>query len=256
MSYPTAYPSPPPPTTNSLSSHQRTQLRRTTQKLGRILGTTPALIEESDEMPSTLPLQLQRLAVPLHVQLSSVYDDGTALNRYPSRSSSDSDSGLSSSSSSESHRRTRSVHQNPETYPKVERPFLRIAVGGKKSSKRDSTMAHPQSPPGYDPRHTSFTIPASRAPASFNAIPPPPPSPYGASGAGADPYHPSTTSARRHKMDRLRRTLGEGVPLDLVFREEEQVQERERYGTPMPPAYPHGAPPQARRQKRVPVPFA
>ncbi|KAJ7621432.1 hypothetical protein FB45DRAFT_929213 [Roridomyces roridus] len=207
-------------------------------------------------MSSTLPLQLQRLAVPLHVQLSSVYDDGTAVNRYPSRSSSDSDSGLSSSSSSsDSHRRPRSVHQNAETYPKVERPFLRIAVGGKKSSKQDSTTMTPQSPPGYGPRHTSFTIPASRAPASFNAIPPPPPSPYGGSAAGADPYHPSTTSARRHKMDRLRRTLGEGVPLDLVFREEEQVQDRERYGTPVP-TYPHGAPPQARRQKRVPVPFA
>ncbi|KAJ7489112.1 hypothetical protein FB451DRAFT_1166828 [Mycena latifolia] len=237
MSYPTriAYPS-PPPTTNSLTSQQRSQLLRTTQKLGRLLGTTPALIEESDQMPSMpnlplVPLNLQRLAVPLDALLSSVYDDDDSLVRYPS-----SDTAVSSASSHSSLKRngsissdsmystksgrtalspTQSVHAN-ESWPKADRPFLRIAV--KRPSKLE---AIPQSPPAtgapppytYAPAapHTSFTIhpiPATRSPAAA-----PPTSPAFAL--------PSASSLRRQKMDRLRRTLGDGVPLDLVFPEEE-----------------------------------
>ncbi|KAJ6516906.1 hypothetical protein C8R47DRAFT_1032392 [Mycena vitilis] len=226
MSYPTkiAFPT-PPPTTNALTSQQRSQLLRTTQKLGRLLGTTPALIEESDSMPSMLPLNLQRLAVPLHIQLSSTYDDDDALVRYPSSDTSGSERGslkrnssVSSGYSSNSGRSspsTQSVHVN-ESWPKADRPFLRIAT--KRSSK---LAAIPQSPPpgaspppsytySPEPAHTSFTIrpiPVSRA---YTAPPPPP--------AFAIP---SNNSMRRQKMDRLRRTLGDGVPLDMVFPEEE-----------------------------------
>ncbi|KAJ7650892.1 hypothetical protein FB45DRAFT_889038 [Roridomyces roridus] len=231
MSYPTkvAYPS-PPPTTNSLTSYQRTQLLRTTQKLGRILGTTPALIEESDELPCTLPLNLQRLAVPLHIQLSSVYDDGVALNRYPSSDSALSSSSslgsslkrTSSTSSLHSHRRTKSVHRN-ENWPKVDRPFLRIAL--KKLSKLETI---PQSPPAYcetfESAHTSFTLSPSRAPVPSISAP--------ATFAAL----PTSSSLRRQKMDRLRRTLGEGVPIDLVFPDEETF--------PVP-AYPHDSVPDA-----------
>ncbi|KAJ6551125.1 hypothetical protein B0H19DRAFT_1263817 [Mycena capillaripes] len=228
MSYPTkiAFPQ-PPPTTNSLTSQQRNQLLRRTQKLGRLLGTTPALIEESDEMPSMLPLNLQRLAVPLHIQLSSVYDDGDALVRYPSSDtavSSGSESGslkrnssLSSEYSTKSGRsspNTKSVHVN-ESWPKADRPFLRIAV--KRSSKLEAIPQSPPAtgspPPAYspEPQHTSFTIrpiPVSR---SHMSAPPPPPT----------FAIPSNNSMRRQKMDKLRRTLGDGVPLDLVFPEEE-----------------------------------
>ncbi|GAV98683.1 hypothetical protein LENED_000076 [Lentinula edodes] len=35
----------PPPTTNALTSQQRTQLLRSTKKLGRVLGITPQLID-------------------------------------------------------------------------------------------------------------------------------------------------------------------------------------------------------------------
>ncbi|KAJ6530456.1 hypothetical protein DFH09DRAFT_1326787 [Mycena vulgaris] len=37
-----------PPTTNALSPHQCSHLRRSTQKLGRLLGSTPALIEQQE----------------------------------------------------------------------------------------------------------------------------------------------------------------------------------------------------------------
>ncbi|KAK7052075.1 hypothetical protein R3P38DRAFT_3386623 [Favolaschia claudopus] len=220
--YPTkiAYPS-PPPTTNSLTSRQRTQLLRSTQKLGRILGTTPALLEESEPMPSMLPLNLQRLAVPLHIQLSSVYSDDEALGRYSSDTLVDSgsergsptslkrNSSLSSEYSSKSGRN--SPFENPKSYrgneswPKADRPFLRVAV--KNPSKLETI---PQSPPPYsqEPPHASFTI--RPVPASHTHAPPPPSFAI-----------PTANTLRRQKMDRLRRTLGDGVPLDLVFPDEE-----------------------------------
>ncbi|KAJ7722882.1 hypothetical protein DFH07DRAFT_284100 [Mycena maculata] len=228
MSYPTkiAYPC-PPPTTNSLTSQQRSQLLRTTQKLGRLLGTTPALIEESDSMPSMLPLNLQRLAVPLHIQLSSVYDDGDALNRYPSSETSSTSSNgsplslkRSSSSASEYSSRsgrtlvnsTTSVHVN-ESWPKADRPFLRIAT--KSPSKLEAIPQSPPAtgspPPAYSPEppHTSYTIRPVHT--RRNSAPPSPPA-----------FDiPNPNSVRRQKMDRLRRTLGDGVPLDLVFPDEE-----------------------------------
>ncbi|KAJ7149126.1 hypothetical protein C8R46DRAFT_1359116 [Mycena filopes] len=223
MSYPTkiAFPC-PPPTTNSLTSQQRSQLLRTTQKLGRLLGSTPALIEESDAMPSMLPLNLQRLAVPLHIQLSSVYSDEDH-GLYPSPSS-DSGSGSERSSPTSSLKRssslssqhsystrsgtpttTKSVHVN-DAWP-AERPFLRI-----RAQAAPGLEAIPQSPPPYSAdapqsHHTSFTIrpaPAARYPAG-------PPAPAFTM--------PSQNSVRRAKMDKLRRTLGDGVPLGLVFPE-------------------------------------
>ncbi|KAF8176345.1 hypothetical protein K438DRAFT_1979139 [Mycena galopus ATCC 62051] len=229
MSYSTkiAYPS-PPPTTNSLTSHQRSQLLRRTQKLGRILGTTPALIEESEPMPSMLPLNLQRLAVPLHIQLSSVYSDDDALGRYSSSEtlvSSGSERGSptslkrnSSVSSDYSMKSGRSspadsVHHINESWPRADRPFLRVAV--MKPSKLETIPQSPPatgSPPSYysqEPSHQSFTIcpiPASRRHPSA-----PPPS----------FALPTNSSLRRQKMDRLRRTLGDGVPLDMVFPEED-----------------------------------
>lgn len=208
---------------NALTSQQRSQLLRTTQKLGRLLGTTPALIEESDEMPSMLPLNLQRLAVPLDALLSSVYDDDHSLARYPSsdttassvsshgslkRNSSSSSDSRYSSKSARGAGQTQSVHVN------ADRPFLRIAV--KRPPQLESIPQSPPAdacapPPPYSPAapHTSFTIrPIPTVRASATAPPP----------AFAIP---SAGSIRRQKMDRLRRTLGDGVPLDLVFPDEE-----------------------------------
>ncbi|KAJ7054175.1 hypothetical protein C8F01DRAFT_1164207 [Mycena amicta] len=219
MNYPAkvAFPT-PPPTTNALSRHQRSQLLRTTQKLGRLLGTTPALLEETEDMPSQLPLNLQRLAVPLHVQLSSTYTDDDALVRYPSSDtlfSSDYDSPSylkrSSSASSEKSRRSfdsaKSVQIN-ESWPRpqTERPFLRIA---KLDTIPQSPPAHGSySPPPPYSSHMSYTIPASRTPST---------PPHTAPAFAA---MPSANSVRRQKMDKLRRTLGDGVPLDLVFRDQ------------------------------------
>ncbi|KAJ6482560.1 hypothetical protein C8R45DRAFT_1215329 [Mycena sanguinolenta] len=228
MAYSTkiAFPS-PPPTTNSLTSHQRSQLVRKTHKLGRLLGTTPALLEESEPMPSMLPLNLQRLSVPLHIQLSSVYSDDDALARYSSSEtlvSSGSERGsptslkrnssISSDYSSKSGRSSpaHSVHIN-ESWPKADRPFLRVAV-----MKPSKLEAIPQSPPATgspspyyspEPRHTSFTIS-------------PIPTSRGHPSASSPSFAlPTTNTLRRQKMDRLRRTLGEGVPLDMVFPQED-----------------------------------
>ncbi|KAJ6606853.1 hypothetical protein B0H10DRAFT_1956757 [Mycena sp. CBHHK59/15] len=209
----------PPPTTNALTSQERSQLLRTTQKLGRLLGTTPQLLEEG--MPPPIPLNLQRLAVPLHMSLSSKYSDDDALVRYPSTdtvvssSSSNSLKRNSSVSSSDSSYSTKSgFHgmQSPpsnEYWPRSDRPLLRIAL--KRLSKLETI---PQSPPAtsappaiYCTDHTSFTIRPVQTPKNA------PPSPSFSI--------PSANSMRRQKMDRLRRTLGDGVPLDLVFPDEE-----------------------------------
>ncbi|KAF7316521.1 hypothetical protein MIND_00171300 [Mycena indigotica] len=188
MAYPTQVSC--PPTTNALSNQQRSQLRRTTQKLGRILGTTPTLLEEKEEMPLQLPLNLQRLAVPLHVQLSSAYSDDDALVRYPSTTS---------------HKSRRSIESDkpsdPWCRPPSDRPYMRIA-----NPTPHSPPAHgPYSPPppySAQPHHTSYTIPATR-------MPPSSPPAFG-------PV-PSANYQRRQKMDKLRRTLGDGVPLAMVF---------------------------------------
>ncbi|KAF7313861.1 hypothetical protein HMN09_00543700 [Mycena chlorophos] len=168
-----------------------------------------------------VPLNLQRLAVPLHVQLSSTYSDDDALARYSSDSlfSSDYDtpSYVKRSPSVASDRSRRSVDSNKSTYsneswprPQAERPFLRIAVDH--PSRLDPI---PQSPPAHgsyspppaysiQPAHASYTIPASRT-----TVPP--------RTSPAFATMPSSSSKRLAKMDRLRRTLGDGVPMDLVF---------------------------------------
>ncbi|KAF7324678.1 hypothetical protein MKEN_00509300 [Mycena kentingensis (nom. inval.)] len=224
--YPTkvAYPC-PPPTNNTLSSHQRSQLLRTTTKLGRILGTTPALLEESEEMPTPIPLNLQRLAVPLHAALSSKYTDDDALVRYPSSGSdtlfsSDYDTpsymkrspSVASDRSRSSFESAKSMPIESWPRPQTERPYLRVAIHNSPSKLADI----PQSPPAYSVhapgpnayphQHTSYTIAPARSPHA-------PAAPHGQAFAAM----PSQNSMRRQKMDKLRRTLGENVPLDMVF---------------------------------------
>ncbi|KAJ7220739.1 hypothetical protein GGX14DRAFT_431907, partial [Mycena pura] len=210
-----------------LTSQQRSQLFRTTQQLGKVMGTTPALLEATEPMPSKLPLNLQRLAVPLHIQLSSTYTDDDALFRYPSSDTSASDydtpsylkrtpSRSSQKSGRSSIDSANSVYCN-ESWPRsqADQPFLRIAVPppSKLHSIPQSPPANGPPPPAYsvDGPHPSFTIrpvPASRMPP--------------ASSPGAPAFViPSANSLRRQKMDRLRRKLGDGVPLDLVFPDEE-----------------------------------
>ncbi|KAF7324680.1 hypothetical protein MKEN_00509500 [Mycena kentingensis (nom. inval.)] len=182
--YPTkvAYPC-PPPTNNTLSSHQRSQLLRTTTKLGRILGTTPALLEESEEMPTPIPLNLQRLAVPLHAALSSKYTDDDALVRYPSSGSdtlfsSDYDTpsymkrspSVASDRSRSSFESAKSMPMESWPRPQTERPYLRVAIHNSPSKLADI----PQSPPAYSVhapgpnayphQHKSYTIAPARSP--------------------------------------------------------------------------------------------
>ncbi|KAJ6537591.1 hypothetical protein B0H10DRAFT_2141785, partial [Mycena sp. CBHHK59/15] len=213
----------PPPTTNALTSHQRSHLRRSTQKLGRLLGSTPALIEESDEMPETLPLNLQRLAVPLHIQLSSTYTDEDDLARYSSSfSRSSSESSSSDDSMYSTSRRTKSVH----VHNTCEQPYLRIAPS------TSVHHPHPHASPAYSPpAHTSYTL-RPVAPTHRTSAPPPP---THRSPQRTDAFTPQSESTmRRQKMDRLRRTLGDGVPLGVVFpqegpRSDSRTQQRSRW---------------------------
>ncbi|KAJ6601977.1 hypothetical protein DFH09DRAFT_1069521 [Mycena vulgaris] len=82
--------------------------RHSKWKLGWLLGSTPALIEHQESMPDMraflsslshlmptlgpIPLNVQRLAVPLHIQVSSTYTDDATVPRYSVRASSESSS--------------------------------------------------------------------------------------------------------------------------------------------------------------------
>ncbi|KAF9465978.1 hypothetical protein BDZ94DRAFT_1252722 [Collybia nuda] len=215
----------PPPTTNSLTAQQRMQLMRSTKKLGRILGTTPHLVDTSNS--SALG--------PMHIQLPF---DSVERYTYP-RASMDS---ISSSSSSGSLSNSLISVEHPASSTQSLRSTSTRArsVRSKKSTaSSDSSDSWPsRKPPMLRLAMTSSleTIPASPLVAATPAIYTRPRasfidvgedthftiSPSSSSSPETSPTSPtftipSATTERRHKMDRLRRKLGEDVPLDLVF---------------------------------------
>ncbi|PPQ78337.1 hypothetical protein CVT26_007703 [Gymnopilus dilepis] len=233
---------PPPPTTNELTAQQRTQLVRTSRKIEQLLGTAPRFIDTS-------------LTEPIHVTLSR----GISQRRLTKtrRSSVDSTSSASSSESSPppkfvqrssslsgnfsgmhkatsgSHRSSRSTSSialeswvNDQTIP-----VLRLAV----QSILETIPASP------DPTQTTFTDTANKplpnAPEAGSIFP--------AHKAVSSPRSsvilppltiPSPSSLRKQKMDRLRKKLGDDVPLELVFPKEHDVKHSENIPSHAPPA--------------------
>ena len=194
---------PPPPTTNKLDSVQRTRVIRSSRKLGAVLGATPFLIESSGcSIPATL---------------------------HPASSQHEKDRGrVASPTQIKRHRRQCSIFEEPpisseisHTYdPRSSKESLLTMVGSSMdevpmplalvSKPRRSGDAPgplvlcvnsvPLSPPD------SHSVPLS--PLSANTEVPPTPT---------TPIEPSRAEARRRKMARVVRTLGENVPAELVF---------------------------------------
>ncbi|RDB16451.1 hypothetical protein Hypma_002831 [Hypsizygus marmoreus] len=267
----------PPPTRNSLTAQQRMQLMRSTKKLGRILGTTPHLIDtthadamgefhppdvsESDEnlTPSAAPLHIR---LPLTAQdkrqsaksyqrasmdsisskssmtsissgsasLESAAPSSPTLSRSGSLRSSR--SSISSSKSSNSSSSADSWSINRKNRP----PMLRLAV----ASPLETIPASPLTtdPPVYGHRRScsvdGFPVPPparyrNTLQPSITPSPSPSPSPPRSHSLSPIPSSPQTSpssptfnipsvsSERRMKMERLRRKLGEEVPLEMVF---------------------------------------
>ncbi|KII85675.1 hypothetical protein PLICRDRAFT_178713 [Plicaturopsis crispa FD-325 SS-3] len=213
---------PPPPTSNSLTSHQRHHLLRTTKKLGQVLGSTPRLVDDSVEPPSSE----RQSSKPKQTISTSMLRRGKSVSASSaeSPSSSASASPRSTSSSHSANKYAESVNTveswrtcSPSRLP----PLLRLAL--------DVPAQGPPSISGAAVSPALETIPASPPPPyahtrtkSFSAsrytLTPPRADPYPADPAGDDPaFKVSSTAGRREKMERLRRTLGDGVPAELVF---------------------------------------
>ena len=198
---------PPPPTTNKLDSAQRIRVMRSSRKLGAVLGATPFLIESSGcSISATLhPASSQRksdhgrVASPTqmkrHRRQGSIFEEPPipseilpfASHSRDPRSSKESLLTMAGSSTDE-----------------VPMP-LALAVKSRRSGDAPSPLvlclnSVPLSPPD------SHSLPLS--PLSANTEVPPTPT---------TPIQPSRAEARRRKMARVVRTLGENVPTELVF---------------------------------------
>lgn len=173
----------PPPTTNKLDAVQRARVMRYSRKLGAVLGTTPFLLESCG---STVPVTLSRL------------DSRTKRH----------------------HRHhERSVFDEPRSSTES---LLSTTESDDSSVESDVPLVVTTKPHnlGGKPRPVIFldAVPLSSSDSRVQATPrltrspsldiPPTPT---------TPTQASSVEARRRKMARVMRTLGENVPPELVF---------------------------------------
>ncbi|KAI0339311.1 hypothetical protein BDW22DRAFT_1487083 [Trametopsis cervina] len=178
----------PPPTYNTLTNAQRTQLLRTNAKLGQVLGSTPHVMDEMSTFSRTL-----------------AQADGKGGRRSVDSSSSYASSSTARSSA-DSHRPTQPQRvETPHSerawrvrFPLKRPPILRI---GKNPRPLEPI---PGSPAGEWREGSSSQSSLSSLDSD---VPPSPPS----------FSIPSEASMRRQKMRRLAKKFGEGVPVHLVF---------------------------------------
>ncbi|KAI0690337.1 hypothetical protein C8T65DRAFT_671862 [Cerioporus squamosus] len=216
----------PPPTFNTLDTRQRTRLIRSTRKLGAVLGTTPQLVEsESPISPEKIPTfspgrdrKRRQGSIfefpPSAAPFTYNYDS-------PSASSSASSLALPRSSI-DSHDSETSTHSLP-TLP-MPRSFARHVREKSKSKGKQTALPTPlvlrlnavPLPPS-DPRvqpatpDTAVTVKTAtltaRTPSSLPLTPTTP----------GTPVTPTVTETRRKRLAKLKRTLGENVPPELIM---------------------------------------
>ncbi|KAI5885515.1 uncharacterized protein SCHCODRAFT_01193901 [Schizophyllum commune H4-8] len=168
----------PPPTSNVLTPRQRAQLVRTTKKLGRILGVAPRVLD-AENVP--FDAVQHRHAPTGHVPTFSI-------------------------GRSAAHCRSESPSSARTPQPdSAAVPVLRLAL---------ATGPHPPQLQPASPRAHSFTLVPSGRPARKGTAA------VRANVAGKENAaggKASGNALRRRKLDRLRHTLGEGVPQELIF---------------------------------------
>ena len=192
----TVYPT-PPPTSNRLGSNQRHRLMKSTDKLARVLGTTPYLLEVSELPITLLPVGNSKKATKASRRERSII----------SHSASSSSSSLTMNGSVTS---LPSSNSSTDSLPTVPRPAFSDA-------KSKAT------PPALYIRLN--TVPVSPSDNRFMSSFPPTPStatPLGTSSSYTFPPSPPTpnfdqSEIRRKRMAKLARHLGETIPPQLVF---------------------------------------
>ena len=228
---------PPPPTCNTLTAAQRTHLLKSTKKLGKVLGATPQVLDETHPLGGKPPPHCYRSGFghssligsepttgPLIVQLHfGTLRAHTATTRHYRRGSLD--SLVSTCSSFESTSSGSPILSGPASpaggysdghtdswrllHAKKRLPLLKLA--GHDSTKADSILLEPITP-------TSASPPASPLEDVRYSLAPPTRDRRSSLYAESPAFSiPSESTMRREKMDRVKRRLGDGVPVDLVF---------------------------------------
>ncbi|KAF9500271.1 hypothetical protein BDN71DRAFT_1194842 [Pleurotus eryngii] len=287
---------PPPPTTNSLTQQQRKQLQRSTKKLGQLLGSTPQLIDEDAygiDLYSTGPFIAYRdEPYPFHrgsmdsLSSSSSSSSGSSAT---SRSTSPA-SVFGSPSSSRFSSSFRSVKSCGAPGSRSRPPLMRVGFNSAPCLAIPSLETIPSSPTSPEAsfslsRASSFKIPEAKSCYTLRHSRTPSPRD---SLIEPDFIIPSQNTLRRQKVARLRRKLGDEVPLSLVFPQQRSLDDSDdedilgpslsrapsvtlRVAAPPPPPVPSSSPSKcarsssrdsltlpsvhrANRSKRVPVP--
>lgn len=209
---------PPPPTSNSLSYRQKAQLMRSTKKLGQVLGYTPHFLdrghsrmqspcfedwsEDEEDWYRPASRGSTRTATSTGTGYSSGGSTSTVSSRH-TRSSSSSHSTRFTKSSKSSY--THDSWSSNDAKP----PLLRLALS---LPYRNSQPNSPTSSNTSDEEDARFTL----APLADERNP---------RDSLVSPTFriPTATTVRLQKMDRIRKKLGEGVPVELVFPDADAV---------------------------------
>ncbi|KAH7929161.1 hypothetical protein BV22DRAFT_145676 [Leucogyrophana mollusca] len=192
--YPPAAPGAlPPPTTNSLSREDRAHFVRSSKKLGRVLGDTPHFVDGEANDDSNLYPPADMIARP-------TTSSGTSLRTMDSRTS----TGQQNSPQDDIW-----AKRKPKHLP----PLLKLAFTSTDSSQPMTAVAvAADSPlPISGSSNNNNYAPLRSAPARKTSH-----SHSSRYSPTASSFH-SPNSERRSKLERLRRKLGEEVPMEAVF---------------------------------------
>jgi len=192
----------PPPTTNKLDAVQRARVMRYSRKLGAVLGTTPFLLEScGSTVPATLyPASRRHNSTRSHTKRHhhrqrSDFDD-------PPRASSESSPlpfSATASSSKDSLLSTSDYSVEPDVPAVLATKSHRAGATSRPLIFLDTvTLSSSDTRVQATPRLTCSS--------SLDVLPTP-----------TTPKQLGTAEARRRKMARVMRTLGEKVPPELVF---------------------------------------
>jgi len=219
----------PPPTTNNLTHHQRMHLLKSTTKLAKVLGAPPKLVDVDIDLESC-QVYLHREDDPIHVSLSSKHKRSHSVS-----SSSTGSSRPSSSSSTMLVKHKRPTTHKPAYAPTPAHPDDALVYKLSSLSLEPDSLSSPRPIPSrpeiHLPAHSTHSI--SRRPSIASPVPPK------LSFEGHSFFIETEQTQRRKKMDRVRRRLGEDVPVGLVFR----VQDADDVESPLeesPPDYTSG----------------
>ncbi|TFK79862.1 hypothetical protein K466DRAFT_592163 [Polyporus arcularius HHB13444] len=209
-----------PPTFNTLDTRQRARLIRSTRKLGAVLGTTPQLVE-SDSPLSPAKTPTFSPGRDRKRRQGSVFEfpPPTAPFTYNYDSASSSSLALPRTSI-DSHDSDASTHSLP-TLP-MPRSFARHVREKSRSKGKQTALPTPlvlrlnavPLPPS-DPRVQPAT-PDTAATLKTSATLTPSSLPLTPTTPGT-PATPTVTETRRKRLAKLKRTLGENVPPELIM---------------------------------------